>query len=102
MAIGIEQSVHHEWDLQSLYNDIVRSVHCFFRNNFESAEAKEAAAIAARVRQDSPTVYVDGFLAPPLEYGNAARNIVQAPASRNYSVTFPAAGLSGDRGRPCA
>ena len=53
--------------------ELVNNVHRSFRNIFESAETKEATALAARVRQASPTVYVDGRLVTPLEYRNAAR-----------------------------
>lgn len=101
LAIGTEKLAESSWDLGELHVRMVRAVHHLITDFHNGFHAHVSASIVARVRASDPKVYVNGQLAPPLEYGHAATMDVQVPGEGLYSIVVYPAQMHGwyDAGR---
>ncbi len=81
LAVGMQQGGENAWDF-GLLGALTR----LYNNFMEGLEAQRATSIVTHIRRSEPRVYVDGQLAPPLEYGPAAVMIVHVPGEGVYRV----------------
>jgi hypothetical protein len=84
LAIGMEQSGANPWDFR--FTRTLNHFKHLYQGLMEVFEPRIATSIVAQIRQSDPKVYVDGQLAAPLEYGNAATMNVQVPGDGVYAI----------------
>jgi hypothetical protein len=84
-AVALAQSNETLADLP-----VIRSLNEMYQNFLEGRQAARAKNIAIKIAASDPKVYVDGRVAPPLQFGDAATMDVQIPGDGVYSITvFP-------------
>lgn len=84
LALGVAQNAGSSWNYRLVR--VWSGLSQWYEDFLVGLETRQASTIVAQIRQSNPQVYVDGQLAPPLEYGPAARMDVQVPGDGVYSI----------------